>query len=124
MWPASTLAATSSNALLIVACVVLGACHVGFVQRAETHYRAGRYLEAVEKLTPYEDELETMSARRQARYSMVRGMALLEMGDREEAKRWLESAYDYEERGETLQASERAELDAAWRKLGGTPPAR
>src|SRR5262245_43349365 len=106
------------------ASLFMAACHVTYVGNAEAAYHDGRYLEAAEKLAKHEDEVNALPPDKQARYGMVRGMALLRLGDYDGAKRWMSYAYDREQLQSTLPPPERQQLDAAWaelRRLQATP---
>lgn len=108
----SRLALAPLCALVAPLCALV-ACHVGFVQRAEDAYFEGRYLEAVEALVRHEGEITELSASKRARYGMVRGLSLIEVGDYAEAERWLRYASDIDHVEPTLGEDERARVAAA-----------
>lgn len=102
----------------VLAALVVAGCG-GYVGRAHRAYDDGRYLEAAERLGQREDELGELSPRRQAEYGVVRGMALLQLGDLGGAHRWLSFAYEVERQSPgALRPEHRIELDAGWAKLG------
>lgn len=97
----------------LAAFCALVACHIGFVQRAEDAYLEGRYLEAVEALVRHEGEIAELPANKQARYGMVRGLSLIEVGDYEDAERWLRYASEVDTAQPTLTQPERERIASA-----------
>lgn len=103
---------------IVLVSLVVSGCG-GYVGRAHRAYDDGRYLEAAERLGQREDEVAELSPRRRAEYGLVRGMALLQLGDLGGAHRWLAFAYEVERQSPgALVPEHRAELDAGWAKLG------
>jgi hypothetical protein len=66
-----------------------------------------------------EPELSRLSDGDRARYALYRGLAHLGLGDATSADRWLSLAKRLDLQGTSrFDASERGELDSAWRSLG------
>ena len=82
-------------------------------------FHDGRLPAALAGFRRLEPELSELSDTDRARYALYRGLAHLGLGDAKSADRWLSFAkrLDLEDPGR-FDASERGELDAAWRSLG------
>jgi hypothetical protein len=97
----------------MVLCGLCVACaNLHFVNRAETAYQQGRYLEAAESLARHEKEVDELTRDKRARYGLYRGLALMELGDPAAGKRWLYYARDVELEEPTLNDRQRQELQA------------
>lgn len=83
-----------------------------YVGRAQTAYEQGRYLEVAESLARHEPELERLPTSKRARYGLYRGLALIQLGDPEEGRRWLHYARDLELSEATLSERQRQALSA------------
>ena len=68
--------------------VLTGACTV-YVNRAESAYNEGRYLEVAEQLAKREADVRQLGDGDRARYGLYRGLALLKLGQYDGARRWL-----------------------------------
>lgn len=98
---------------LVVSLVLLGACSdLTYVGRAKTAYEDGRYLEVAEALARREPELDRLPNSQRARYGLYRGLALIQLGDPEEGRRWLHYARDLELSEATLSERQRQQLSA------------
>jgi hypothetical protein len=95
----------------------LSGCTITYVERAETAYEEGRYLEVAEQLAKREADMPNTSATQRARYAVYRGLALLRLGDHSGAERWLSYAGDLERKEHALDDRQRTELDAGVAEL-------
>jgi hypothetical protein len=86
--PLAPLVRAASALALAGALATAPAC-TSFVTEAEIAYLHGRHLEVAEDLAKREDELSGLSRPEQARYCLYRGLALLQIGERMAAERWL-----------------------------------
>jgi hypothetical protein len=85
-------------------------------------FHDGRLPEATAGFRRLEPAMSSLSHTERARYALYRGLAHLGLGDARAADRWLSLAKRYEgEDPSCFDASERGELDAAWRSLGRVP---
>jgi len=108
------LGALLGSTLLLLFSVGCG----GYLGSAQRAYQDGRYLEAAEKLEDHEDEVAELSPRKQVSYGLCMGLALMMLGDRDGAERWLGFAEAIEARQPgTLRPDERRELEAARGRL-------
>jgi tetratricopeptide (TPR) repeat protein len=104
------LAATMVVATAMVACTPP-------MQRAETAYSEGRYLEVAEDLAHSESELTQLPVEQRARYGVYRGLSLMKLGEYDGAQRWLRYALDVERGRPSLEAHQRRALDEGWSSL-------
>ena len=82
-------------------------------------FHDGRLPAAAAGFRHLEPELSELSDVERARYALYRGLAHLGLGDARNADRWLSLAKRLDaEDLRRFDASERGELDAAWRSLG------
>ena len=97
----------------------------GYVQRAETDYRDGRYLLVAEPLARRTDEVPQPSLPEQARYGLYFGLALIELHHHSGARHWLSFTKDIvrDEPG-ALSPSQRALLEEGWNALQPLTPGR
>jgi len=95
-------------------CTLLSGCTMTYVQRAETAYDEGRYLEVAEQLAKREADMPNTSSAQRARYGVYRGLALLRLGDYEGAERWLSYARGLDQQ---LNDDQRTKLDAGVAQL-------
>lgn len=118
-------AAAALGAALLIGGVTLWGCN-GYVHRASAAYGEGRYLEVAEDLARHEKEIDRLSAPQRAQYGLYRGLSLLQLGDFEGSRLWLEYAYEIEQSAAgALAPAQRIQLDKAWRlldELDGTGP--
>jgi hypothetical protein len=104
-------------ALLGVAFVLVGC--MGPIAIGKRAYEDSRYLEAAEWLGAHEPQLAQLPAHEQAEYGIYRGLALLHVGDRAAAQRWLTFAYSIEQACPgTLDVSQRTALGQGCKALG------
>ncbi|RLB61823.1 MAG: hypothetical protein DRI90_10485 [Deltaproteobacteria bacterium] len=96
-----------------------------YLQRAETDYRDGRYLEVAEQLARRTDEVPQLSPPDQARYGLYLGLALIELRHHSGAEHWLSFTKDIvrEEPG-SLSPSQRALLEEGRNTLQRRTPSR
>ncbi len=109
-------------ALLATGCLAapLSGCS-SYLLRARQAYTEGRYFESFEELAAHEDELHTLAPAPRAQYAATRGRALLSLGERGEAVRWLRFATDVAKAHPgALPASEATELTRLVQELGGS----
>jgi hypothetical protein len=96
------------------------------VRRAESAYESGRYLEAAEDLAAHEQEVEQLPPAHRAQYGVYRGLSLLELGELEDAQRWLRYSATVEELAPgSLAPYQRMQLDrglARIKKRSATAP--
>jgi hypothetical protein len=111
---------TAKKAIVGAALLVLSGCAVRY-GRAQDAYRDGRYLEAAENLARREAEVQSAPESQQALYGTYRGLALMQLGDYEGARRWMQFALDAEKRQPTLGLDVRRQLDAGWTELQKKP---
>ncbi len=90
--------AVACKALVLGGVLLTGACTV-YVNRAESAYNEGRYLEVAEQLAKREAEVRQLGERDRARYGLYRGLALLKLGQYDDAKRWLGLAQEQKVKG-------------------------
>jgi hypothetical protein len=82
-------------------------------------FHDGRLPAALAGFRNLEPELSRLSDADRARYALYRGLAHLGLGDAVRADRWLSFAKRLDlEDPRRFDATERGELDAAWRSLG------
>ncbi len=80
--------ATAGAFLLWLVGLFTASC-TSYLTEVEDVYYQGRYLEVTETLDQRQNELAGLSVDQQARYCLYRGLALLHIGDRPGARRWL-----------------------------------
>ena len=85
-----------------------------YVNRAESAYNEGRYLEVAEQLAVREAEVTELGQRDQLRYGLYRGLALMQLGQYEDAKPWLARARELEQSKPLLTPRQRGQLDRGW----------
>jgi hypothetical protein len=91
---------------------------LSYVGRAEIAYDDGRYLEVAEDLARRETDLDNLSADKRVRYGVYRGLALLRLGDVDEAKRWLGYARNMQDKAPAaLDDKQRSQLAEGWSAL-------
>lgn len=90
-----------------------------YVNRGETLYREGRYIEAAEVFELTEAKLKRSSSEICAEYGLYRGLTYLKLDDLRNAHLWLTYAYNVEQRSPgQLTAEEHVLLERGWRELG------
>ena len=89
-----------------------------YVNRGETLYREGRYIEAAELFELTEAKLKRSSSEICAEYGLYRGLTYLRLDDLRSAHLWLAYAYSVEQQlpGQ-LTSEERVLLDRGWKEL-------
>jgi len=106
--------------------VALASC-THYVRRAESAYDGGRYLEVAEDLAAHEQELSQLPPAHRAQYGVYRGLSLLELGEIEDAQRWLRYSAQVEQQAPgSLAPYQRMQLDRGLsliKRLRGKPPA-
>jgi len=105
--------------LVVLAVAVMAGCTVHYVTRAERAYAEGRYLEVVEDLSSHEADVPQLPVAKRARFGLVLGLALLELGDRQGARQWLDDAEQLEALQPTLTPAQRQQLAAGRKALAG-----
>lgn len=96
----------------------IGGCSP-YVNRGETLYREGRYIEAAEIFELTEAKLKRSTSEICAEYGLYRGLTYLKLDDLRNAHLWLSYAYTVEQRSPgQLTAEEHVLLDRGWRELG------
>ncbi len=101
--------AVACKALVLGGVLLTGACTV-YVNRAESAYNEGRYLEVAEQLAKREAEVRQLGERDRARYGLYRGLALLKLGQYDDAKRWLGLAQEQKVKGTLLTKRQQHQL--------------
>ena len=101
--------AVACKALVLGGVLLTGACAV-YVNRAESAYNEGRYLEVAEQLAKREAEVRQLGERDRARYGLYRGLALLKLGQYDDAKRWLGLAQEQKVSGTLLTKRQQHQL--------------
>ncbi|MFP6685892.1 MAG: hypothetical protein VB934_14330 [Polyangiaceae bacterium] len=101
--------AVACKALVLGGVLLTGACAV-YVNRAESAYNEGRYLEVAEQLAKREAEVRQLGERDRARYGLYRGLALLKLGQYDDAKRWLGLAQEQKVKGTMLTKRQQHQL--------------
>ncbi len=110
---------TMRSALLALSSLALFACTSSF-GRGIAHYDRAEYPQALECLAAVEDDWPAMSHRERARYSLYRGLTHFALGNRKQAKLWLEEAKRaYEADPGLLSDEEAGKLGSAWAHLPG-----
>ena len=111
-------------ALLALVASVLGGCSP-YVNRGETLYREGRYIEAAEVFELTETKLKASPSEVRAEYGLYRGLTYLRLDDLRNAHVWLTYATTVEKKTPgQLTSDERALLDRAWKELADRTRAR
>lgn len=90
-----------------------------YVNRGETLYREGRYIEAAEVFERTETKLKASPSEVCAEYGLYRGLTYMKLDDLRNAHVWLTyaSAVEHRQPGQ-LTSDERGLLEHAWRELG------
>lgn len=91
------------------------------LDRAEEHYRAGRYGEAVTNLDDLEASLGSLDRADRARYGYVRGLSHAHLGQRADARHWLAVTREMVEAGAPLPETDRADLQRALAEADWVP---
>ncbi|MFO0603871.1 MAG: hypothetical protein U0324_11895 [Polyangiales bacterium] len=91
------------------------------LDRAEEHYRAGRYGEAVTNLSDLEHALGDLDRADRARYGYVRGLSHAHLGQRADARHWLAVTREMIEAGAPLPDTDRADLQRALTEADWVP---
>jgi tetratricopeptide (TPR) repeat protein len=103
--------------LLAIALSSLGGCSP-YVNRGETLYREGRYIEAAEVFELTEARLKASPIEVRAEYGLYRGLTYLRLDDLRNAHVWLTYATTVEKKTPgQLTSDERTLLDRAWKEL-------
>ena len=74
-------------------------------------YDDGRYFEVAEALAAREDDMRDLPAWKRARYGVYRGLALLRLGEYDDAEAWLIYARDLDDAHQTLASHQRKRLE-------------
>jgi len=74
-------------------CLALGGCGGSSLNRGANYYSEGRYIDAAQLFEHTEPELRSYDVAQRARYGLYRGATLLQLGDMNEAQRWLLFGY-------------------------------
>lgn len=100
-----------------LALALAGACSP-YVQRGETLYREGRYVEAAEVFELTEQRLPTSTPVQRAEYGLYRGLTFLRLDDLQSARQWLGyvTAETVKDPG-LLGPTHRTMLERAWTEL-------
>lgn len=93
------------------------------LDRAEEHYRAGRYSAAVTNLADLEHALDSLDRGDRARYGYVRGLSHAHLGQRADARHWLAVTREMVEAGAPLPETDRADLQRALTEADWVTPA-
>ena len=89
-----------------------------YVNRGETLYREGRYIEAAEVFELTEAKLKASTSEVCAEYGLYRGLTYLKLDDLRSAHLWLAYAYGVEHRSPgQLTSEEHVLLDKGWKEL-------
>ena len=83
------------------------------LDRAEEHYRAGRYGAAVTNLSDLEHALGDLGRDDRARYAYVRGLSHAHLGQRADARHWLSMTREMIEGGASLPETDRTDMQRA-----------
>lgn len=94
------------------------------LDRAEEHYRAGRYEAAVTNLDDLEDNLDVFNRDERARYGALRGMSHSHLGHRAHARHWLAVTREMLEAGAVIPESDRTEALRTLTELDWVTPVR
>lgn len=97
--------------------------HRSQLDRAEEHYRAGRFSAAAVNLTDLENSLGELSREDRARYGYVRGLTHAQLGQRADARHWLAVTREMIEAGAPLPETDRADLERALAEADWIGPA-
>ena len=88
------------------------------MNRGETLYREGRYIEAAEVFELTEAKLKRSSSEICAEYGLYRGLTYLKLDDLRSAHLWLAYAYSVEQKSPgQLTSDEHVLLDRGWKEL-------
>lgn len=87
------------------------------LERADEHYRSGRYPEAVTNLNDLEPSLGQLEPDEQARFGYVLGMSHARLGQRADARHWLATTREMLERGASLPEDRRTELQRVFTQV-------
>lgn len=99
---------------LCAMCLALVGCGGSSLNRGANYYSERRYIDAAQVFEHSEPELVAYDSAQRARYGLYRGATLLELGDMNEAERWLMFGYQLAAKNpEALSATERATLREA-----------
>jgi hypothetical protein len=96
--------------------------HRSQLERADEHYRAGRYEAAVANLDDLEPNLHEFDRSERAHYTFVRGMSHHRLGQRADARHWLARTRETLEAGGTLPETERNELQRVFTEVDWVQP--
>ena len=103
--------------LFALAVTAMGGCSP-YVNRGETLYREGRYIEAAEVFELTEARLRASPSEVRAEYGLYRGLTYLRLDDLRNAHAWLTYAATVEKKTPgQLTSDERALLDRGWKEL-------
>ncbi len=113
-----------SSSLVALAFTVAMGCwnYRSQLERAEEHYRAGRYDAAVANLADLHHATDQLDRDERARYAWVRGMSHARLGQRAESRHWLALTREMLERGAVLTETERADLQRTWTEIDWVHP--
>ena len=103
-------------AAVVVAAGALAGCTV-YVQRAESAYHSGRYLEVAEVLAERETEIDGLTRAQRTRYGLYRGLALIQLGESKAAERWLRFAQMQQTAAPTLTPMQLKELQKGFESV-------
>jgi hypothetical protein len=110
--------------LLALAASALPACSP-YVNRGETLYREGRYIEAAEVFELTEARLRASPSEVRAEYGLYRGLTYLRLDDLRNAHVWFTYAATVEKKTPgQLTSDERMLLDRGWKELADRTRAR
>jgi hypothetical protein len=110
--------------LLALAVSLSGGC-APYVNRGETLYREGRYIEAAEVFELTEARLRASPTEVRAEYGLYRGLTYLRLDDLRNAHAWLTYATTVEKKTPgQLTTDERMLLERGWRELADRTRAR
>lgn len=110
---------------LVVALLLGSSACSPYVNRGETLYREGRYIEAAEVFELTEARLKASPSEVCAEYGLYRGLTYLRLDDLRSAHVWLTYAATVERhRPGQLTTEERSLLDRGWKELAERTRAR
>lgn len=103
--------------LFAIVLTAVGGCSP-YVNRGETLYREGRYIEAAEVFELTEARLRASPSEVRAEYGLYRGLTYLRLDDLRNAHAWLTYAATVEKKTPgKLTSDERTLLDRGWKEL-------
>jgi hypothetical protein len=113
-----------SFVVLAIALSAVAACSP-YVNRGETLYREGRYIEAAEVFELTEARLRASPSEVRAEYGLYRGLTYLRLDDLRNAHLWLTYATTVEKKTPgQLTSDEHMLLDRGWKELADRTRAR